>query len=320
MRTEEFRPKLPQRGDLFLKVPAGAAAGGVPGDAEFAGRLGGRRGGNVQVAGGEVDVAVVGAFDRGDLRREPRERDPDVFTGLGVAHLGLGDPEVVERPETEVAEAADLGFDAARRSLDADGQPGDAFADRHGQEASGVPGLVGGELGDVSEADLAHALGGERIDAGAVDVAGDVLNDAGVDAAPDFGFERDARLFLLDDDAVHHLAVDVERVAGDGRAVGQRELELSLELADVRVEERHRGRGLDLEADDAGAHVHLAKLHRLARLLRSLRNDHARRHGRTRRPRGGEWPLGALLCVGGQGHEGQRGDHRRRSHVVGSFL
>ena len=90
-------------------------------------------------------------------------------------------------------------------------EPGDGFADRHGQEAGGVPGLVGGAARRrIVRRILRTPCAGSGIDAGAVDVAGDVLNDAGVDAAADFGLERDAGLLLFHDDAVHHLAVDVE--------------------------------------------------------------------------------------------------------------
>ena len=84
---------------------------------------------------------------------------------------------------------------------------------------------------------LARGLRVEREDARLPDVALHLFDKARVDALADLVLERDARLFLLADDARHHLAVDLEGVAADKRALGDRELEIALHRAGVRIGE-----------------------------------------------------------------------------------
>ena len=81
--------RLPEASQAMPSVFRGgqAAASGRPG----------------HVAYGEVKVAVGGALDGRDLRRQLRQADPQVLAGLGVAQLGLSNPHVLHRLELEVA-------------------------------------------------------------------------------------------------------------------------------------------------------------------------------------------------------------------------
>jgi len=60
---------------------------------------------------------------------------------------------------------------------------------------------------------------------------------------------------LFDDDAVYQDALDVERIAADGRALRQREVQVAGEDPVVRVLERHRHLRLGDESEDAGLDV-----------------------------------------------------------------
>ena len=77
----------------------------------------------------------------------------------------------------------------------------------------------------------------ERKDAGLPEVALHLLDEAGVDTLADLILESDARLLLLTDDARHHLAVHLERVAADKGVLGNRKLEVALHHTAVRIRE-----------------------------------------------------------------------------------
>ena len=81
----------------------------------------------------------------------------------------------------------------------------------------------------------------ERKDARLPDVALHLLDEAGIDALADFVFERDARLFLLADDARHERAVHFERVGAHVRAVRDRKFQFAGHRPRVRIGEGKRG-------------------------------------------------------------------------------
>src|SRR5689334_20103263 len=81
--------------------------------------------------------------------------------------------------------------------------------------------------------DALAAVRRDRIQPSAEHVAARQLGQTGVDAAALGRFERDARGFLLDDDALAQLAADFQRIAGDALAACKRKYQLAFQ--DARV-------------------------------------------------------------------------------------
>src|SRR5688500_20369877 len=84
-------------------------------------------------------------------------------------------------------------------------------------------------------------------------VTADPLDETRVDATPHFGFKGDAGLPRLDDDAVRHPAVDVEREPRHQGAFGKGEYELAIEnAAEVIAKHQRRARA---RAESGHRHV-----------------------------------------------------------------
>ena len=271
---------------------ARAAAGRIPED----GRL--RRAGLEANAGGarngrldgraEPDVAVGRTLGGDDGVGELREGDEEIVARSDVL-LGAGDaPEALGALEAAVAEAAELGGlgSGGVGNLDRDRAAREGAAGHGEGERGGIAVRTERERGGPVDADAARAVGGDGVDAGAPDVALHGLDETGVDAAALFGLECDACLFLGDDDAVDHRAVDLERVAADRGAVRERERERRGDRARVGVADRDRRGDAGVEAVDLRVDVERVDGARLVRVLEGNLDPGARRRGRRRFRRG----------------------------------
>ena len=266
-RDLEFRPFLkefPQHGDLLLQMFARAAPGGIPRDPDrfrrFLFRC--RRSRSRQIADGEKGVAVRRSLQCAHLGRQFRQRNPEVFPRFGVVYRGLGHPLVFKGLEPQISKTANLRGDGPLRDFHSNGELAHGFPDGQRQMPGGIALFIGRQFGDVSKLDAPNSLRRERKNAGAIDVAGDLLHQAGVHAAADFGFERHPCLFLFHHHAIAQVSVHVERVSGDDRPGGQREYQVSLKLALIRIKERQGRRGFDMEPHDPRLDAHFPEFHR----------------------------------------------------------
>ena len=119
------------------------------------------------------------------------------------------------------------------------------------------------DFGDVFDANLTCGIRTQRIDARLEDISGGLFDEAWINALPYKLFKNDARLLLFDDDAVYEHAVDVQRVAGDGRVRRQREVEFAFQHARIRIVERDGHRRLRMDAVDGGADIDITHFYGL---------------------------------------------------------
>ena len=131
------------------------------------------------------------------------------------------------------------------------------------------------DFGDVFDANLTCGIRTQRIDARLEDVAGGLFDEARINALPHKLFKNDARLLFFDDDAVNEHAVDVQRIAGDGRVRRQREVEFTFQNTWIRIVERDGHRRFRMDAIDGGTDIDITHFD-------GLRLDFGRQFNRDR--------------------------------------
>ena len=91
-----------------------------------------------------------------------------------------------------------------------------------------------------------------------------MLDQAGVDNGffPDFFFEHDPGLVFLNDNALDQLTTDVQSIAADGSAMGQRKYQFTFKDSVMGVAEDHGHRRLGKQSANDNVHVERINQHR----------------------------------------------------------
>ncbi|MGC4000953.1 MAG: hypothetical protein QM767_27240, partial [Anaeromyxobacter sp.] len=309
------------------------AAGGVPGQRQAL--RGGRDGGLRRLRGAlrqREEGPLAALLQRQPAGRQPRQVHQQVARGRGLLQPLLRHPAIAGLGQRQVAEPAHRHRrDRRADHLDPQRHLGQRLAVGEGQVVGGLV-TLGDERGDPAQPDGARAAGGDGVDAGAVDVAPHLLHQPGVDALADLGLQNDPRLLAGHHRPVHQLAVHVEREAGHGGAVRQRELQLALQHPRVGVREGEGLGGLGGEALDDHPHVQRPQRHRLLGGAdgQARRGQHLGGRGAGQGEEDGQQqgeagqlgeaghrvPRGAVVMRGGT-HGRGRGSHRQGSRASG---
>ena len=265
-----------------------------------------------EVVDDEERLAGVSGLDARLLARHVGKGNAEIVAGLHIAPCRFGNVAILPTREGEIRQSRTHHRGAlTAHDLDLQRELVERHREAQRQLVDRVATAVGGghdQVGEVLERDGPASTRRDGEDAGAEVVAADPFDETRVDAAPHFGFKGDAGLPRLDDDAVRHPAVDVEREPRDQGAFGEGEHELAIEdAAEVVAKHQRRARA---RAESGDRHV-IARLfehqrrgwcgivltneeHRRANLDRGRRREGGNVLGRRRRRAG---PAGRRLAV-----------------------